>query len=91
MMNVYVLKHLMDIDEWVSQRENYSYSMGVSSYRVEFWVFNHKTSRGQHVKTVAEIDETKLESEEVCEQSEEQKLTTFSDVEQSGITVGTNA
>lgn len=90
MMNVYMLKHLMEIDEWVSSRKDYTYSMSVGNYGTTFWVFNHKTKKGQHVKSATQINEEELESEEVCEQLEEQKSTTFSDAEQDGITHGTS-
>ena len=65
MMNVYVLKHLMDIDEWVSGKNDYSYSMNVRKYGVEFWVFNHRTEKGMFVNKVTDIDENQLEGEKL--------------------------
>jgi hypothetical protein len=61
MMNVYMLKHLMDIDEWASSRKGYSYSMSVNEYGVSFWVFNHRTGEGVSVRKAEEIDEKLLE------------------------------
>ena len=62
----------MEIDEWVSKRSDYSYSMSVNNYGTDFWVFNHKTENGQRVKSVDQIDEIELEGV-LCEKSEVQK------------------
>jgi hypothetical protein len=67
MMNVHMLKHLMDIDEWVSKREGYCYSMSVHTWSTEFWIYNIATDKGQSVKSVSEIDEKKLSGAEGVE------------------------
>ncbi len=59
-MSVHMLKNLMEIDEWVSKKEGYSYSMTVHSFGTSFWLYNHTTSKGQTIQSVSEIDETKL-------------------------------
>jgi hypothetical protein len=73
MVSLVVLKRLIEIDEWVSKRENYSYSLLVNKYGCSFWVFNQKTEKGQSVESVEQIDESKLECEDVCEKLEEVK------------------
>jgi hypothetical protein len=57
MINVNVLKNLLEIDEWVSDKKNYSYCMNVDKYSVNFWIYNHTTDKGIHVSKVSEIDE----------------------------------
>ena len=68
MLELSTLKNLMEIDEWVSKQEDYSYTLAVFDFGYHFWVFNHKTEEGKRVQSVKE-----LESDDVCEESEVQK------------------
>jgi len=86
MLTMLALKNLMEIDEWVSKRETYSYTLAVFDFGYHFWVFDHKTEEGKRVQSVKE-----LEDGGVCEKSEEAKSTISYDAEQNGITLGTNA
>jgi hypothetical protein len=70
-----MMKHLMEIDEWVSKREGYSYTMTVNSFGTDFWVYNHRTNKGQTVQSTAQLNENKLNNVESvkCEKLEEVK------------------
>jgi hypothetical protein len=70
MMNVKNVKTLLEIDEWVSSRQGFSYSMSVNSWGVSFFVYCHETDEGMHVQEVSDIDEDKIKkvrSEQLCE------------------------
>lgn len=73
MIKTYVLEHLIEVDEWVSQRKNYSYTLSVNQYGYSFWIYNQKTDKGQSFQSIEEINESKLESEDVCETLEVQR------------------
>ena len=76
MLTTGIIKTVIEIDEWASARENYSYTMSVNKYGISFWLYNHKTDVGQTIKSTSDIDENKLEGEDVCEKLEEQSLQT---------------